>query len=84
MTTCLAKSCSFGLLCVSCVGICQFVSMLSLLVLRVGSGILTVLVPDHCLSFYFSKKARGKNMYDSGNRLNIFAVAVGGVSYEVG
>ena len=28
MTTCLRKSCSFGLLCVSCVGVCQFVSVL--------------------------------------------------------
>ena len=39
MITCLGKICSFGLLCVSCVGFCQFVSvLLSLLVLRVGCG----------------------------------------------
>ena len=37
MTTCLEKSCSFGLLCVSCVGICQFVRMFqSLLSLSVN------------------------------------------------
>ena len=27
MTTCLGKSSSFGLLCVSCVGVCQFVGV---------------------------------------------------------
>ena len=28
MTSFLGKSCSFGLLCVSCIGVCQFVSAL--------------------------------------------------------
>ena len=37
MTTCLGKSCSFGILCVSIVKVCEFVCVfLSLLVLRVG------------------------------------------------
>ena len=40
MTTCLGKSCSFDLLCVSCVGVCQFVSvLLSILEYRVGCWI---------------------------------------------
>ena len=44
----------FGLLCVSFVNGYQFVCMLlSVLVLSVD---LTVLVPDHCLSFYFLAK----------------------------
>ena len=49
MATCLGKSYSIGLLRVSCVGVCQFVSVfLSLLVLRVGCG-----APGHYLSFYY-------------------------------
>ena len=40
MTTNLGKSCSFGLLCVSCVGVFQLVNVLfSLMDLRVGCGI---------------------------------------------
>ena len=40
MTTCLGKSCSYGLLCVSFVNIYPFVCvLLSLLVLRVGVGL---------------------------------------------
>ena len=41
MTTCLGKSCLFGLLCVSFVGVCQILCvcvLLSLLLLRVGYG----------------------------------------------
>ena len=54
MTTCLAKSCSFGLRCVSCVGVCQFMSeVLSLLFFEDEIWDLSVLVPDHCLSFFF-------------------------------
>ena len=59
MTTCLGQSCSFGLLCVSFVGVCQiFVRvLLSLLVLVGGGGgrmwDVIVLIPDHCLSIYF-------------------------------
>ena len=44
MTTCLGKGYSFGLLHVSCVGICQFMAvLLSRLVLKMGCGI-------HCTS----------------------------------
>ena len=40
MTTCLGKSCSFGFLFVSCMGVCQFVSVLLFMsVLRVGCGV---------------------------------------------
>ena len=50
MTTCLGKSCSFGLPRVPFVNCCQFMYLIiSLLVLRAGC----VSVPDHCLSFYF-------------------------------
>ena len=48
LTTCLGKSCSFGLLCVSFVGVCQ--------ILYVGvegrMWDVIVLIPDHCLSIY--------------------------------
>ena len=53
MTTCLGKSCSFGLLCVSFVGVCQI-----LCVCPFPSGIegrmwvVIVLIPDHCFSIY--------------------------------
>ena len=57
MTTCLGKSCSFGTLCVSCVGVCQFVSvLLSLLFFFGGIRNLIVLLPDYCLSIYFDQK----------------------------
>ena len=48
MTTCLGKSCSFGLLCVSFVNVYSFP-------FGFDGGIrdLIVLVADHCLSFYF-------------------------------
>ena len=41
MATCLGKSCSFGLLCVSSVGVGQilYVSFFPFLVLRVGCGV---------------------------------------------
>ena len=49
MTTCLGKSCSFGLLRVPFVNCCQFMYLvISLLVL----WDLIVSVPDRCLSFY--------------------------------
>ena len=57
MTTCLGKSCSFGLLRVPFVNSCQFMyyfpfgfegRMLDLI----------VSVPDHCLSFYFARLPR--------------------------
>ena len=46
MTTCLGKSCSFGLLRVPFVNCFGFEGMMWDLI---------VLVPDHCLSFYFNK-----------------------------
>ena len=55
MTTCLGKSCSFGLPRVPFVNRLQFMYLvISLSVLRAGCGHLIVSVPDHCLSFYFS------------------------------
>ena len=54
MTTCLRKSCSFGLPRVPFVNCCQFMYLvISLLVLRPRMWDLIVSVPDHCLSFYF-------------------------------
>ena len=54
MTTCLGKSCSFGLLRVPFVNCCQF---MYLVVFPFGfegrMSDLIVSVPDHCLSFYF-------------------------------
>ena len=46
MTTCLS------LLCVSCLGVCQFESVFFPFVLEDGMWDLIVLVPDHCLSSY--------------------------------
>ena len=46
MTTCLGRSCSFGLPCVPFVNRCPLMHLvISLLVLIVS-------VPDHCLSYY--------------------------------
>ena len=53
MTTCLGKSCPFGLLCVSCVGICQFVSVLLPFWFLGWEWDSIVLIPDHWFSFYF-------------------------------
>ena len=54
MTTCLGKSCTFGLLCVS------FVNVLSVCVyasfpfgFEGGMWDLIALIPDNCLSIYF-------------------------------
>ena len=56
MTTCLGKSCSFGLLCVSFVGICQiFVCHSFHFGIEGRMWVVIVLIPDHCLSIYFSK-----------------------------
>ena len=55
MTTCLGKSCSFGLPHVPFVNCCQFMYLvISLLVFRGRMWDLIASVPDHCLSFYFS------------------------------
>ena len=54
MTTCLGKSCSFGLLCVYFVNVYQFCVCPSFL-----SGVegwiwdVIVIIPDHCLSIYY-------------------------------
>ena len=54
MTTCLGKSCSFGLPRVPSVNCCQFMYLvISLLVFEGRMWDLIVSVPDHCLSFYF-------------------------------
>ena len=63
MTTCVGKSCSFGLLRVLFVNCCQFfrkllsVSVFSYFPFGFEGRMwdLIVSVPDHCLSFYFSK-----------------------------
>ena len=55
MTTCLGKSCLFGLPRVPFVNCCQFMYLvISLLVFEGRMWDLIVSVPDHCLSFYFS------------------------------
>ena len=55
MTTCLGKSCSFGLPHLPFVNCCQFM-FLSYFPFGFEGRIwdLIVSVPDHCLSFYFS------------------------------
>ena len=55
MTAWLGQSCSFRLLCVSFVTVYQFLCMLvsCIFLRRVGEGNWIVLVPGHCLSFYF-------------------------------
>ena len=52
MTTCLGKSCSFGLLCVSFVRICQFLSVSFPFGFESGMLDMIVLIPDHCFSVY--------------------------------
>ena len=54
MSTCLGKSCSFGLLCVSFVNVYKFVCiLLSLFASEGGALDLIVLIPGHYLSFTF-------------------------------
>ena len=62
MTICLGKSCSFGLPQVPFVNCCQFVSFCVFSYFPLGFEgrmwdliVLIVLVPDHCLSFYFAR-----------------------------
>ena len=53
MTTCLGKNCSFGLLCVSFVGACQTLCVLSFpFGIKGRMLVVIVLIPDRCLSFY--------------------------------
>ena len=55
MTTCLGKSCSFGLLYVSFVNVHQICVCPSFpFGIECGMWDMTVLIPDHCLSIYFT------------------------------
>ena len=55
MTTCLGKSCSFSLLCVSFVNVYQFLCVCPSFSFgfKGGIGEVIVLIPDHCLSINF-------------------------------
>ena len=55
MNTCLGKSCSFGLLCVSYVGV-DHILCVSIFPFGIEGGMwdVIVLIPDHCLSIYLS------------------------------
>ena len=56
MTTCLGKSCSFGLPRVPFLNCCQFMYLvISPFGFEGRMWDLIVSVPDHCLSFYFPK-----------------------------
>ena len=50
MTTCLKKSCSFGLMYVTFMNVCPFF----LFGFEGGMWDLNVSIPDHCLSVYLS------------------------------
>ena len=55
MTTCLGKSCSFGLPRVPFVNCCQFMYLvISQIGFEGGMWDLIVSVPGHCSSFYFT------------------------------
>ena len=55
MTTCLGKNCSFGLLCVSFVGVCQNLCVFFFPFWFEGRvWDVIVLIPDHCLSIFLS------------------------------
>ena len=61
----LGKSCSFGLLCVSFVGVCQILCVfLSFFGIEGRMWDVIVLIPDHCPSIYFDTRGdqeiRGK------------------------
>ena len=55
MTTYLGKSCSFGLLCVSFVNVYQ-ICVCPSFPFGIEGGVwdVIVLIPDHCLSIYFT------------------------------
>ena len=54
MATCLGKSCSFGLLCMSFINLYQFCVCPSFLFgFEGGAWDLIVLMPDYCFSVYF-------------------------------
>ena len=55
MTTCLEKSCSFGSLYVSFVGVGQIFCVCPSFPFGIEGGMwMIVLIPDHCLSIYFT------------------------------
>ena len=57
MTTCLGKSCTFGLPRVPFVNCCQFMYLvISPFGFEGRMGDLIVSVPDHCLFFYFTSQ----------------------------
>ena len=57
MATCLGKSCSFDLLCMSFVNVYQ--SVCPSFPFGFEGGMWDVLIPDHCLSIYFLYKLYG-------------------------
>ena len=65
MTTYLGKSCSFAILYVSFMNVYQFFSV-CLFPFRFEGGMLdlVVLIPDHCLSIYFSLRVNPKGSHD--------------------
>ena len=66
MTTCLGKSCSFGLPCVSFVNVYQFVCVCASFPFGFEGGMwdLIVVVPDHCLFFTSIYSADKKELQD--------------------
>ena len=52
MTACMGKNCSFGLLYMSIVNVCELVSSFPF-GFDGGMWVLIVLIPDRCLSIYF-------------------------------
>ena len=67
MTTCLGKSCSFGLLCVSFVGICYILCVCPSFPVGIEGRIwdVVVLIPGSCLSINFT-------LFFSERRLNSY------------
>ena len=58
MTTCLGKSCSFGLLRMTFVSVCQILCVSSFpFGIKGRMWVVIVLIPDHCLSVYFTSYA---------------------------
>ena len=60
MTTCLGKSCSFGLLRVSFVGVCQILCVCPSFPFDIEGWMwdVIVLIADHCLSICFDEMKR--------------------------
>ena len=60
MTTCLGKSCSIGLLCVSFVNVYKILCVCPSFPFGIKDGMwdVIVLIPDHCLSIYVGGSGR--------------------------